>query len=106
MSAFGEHHQKFLTFSYPTYSTYTLVYLKYDEYNLFNKPNKALRYICYTTYTEATRMKEHIGLTIDCELLKEIEKLRGREKRSTFIEHLLKLGLKVYLEGKNEQKKV
>jgi len=47
---------------------------------------------------EATTMKQHIGLTIDCELLKKIEKLRGREKRSTFIEHLLKLGLKVYLE--------
>lgn len=42
-------------------------------------------------------MKRHIGLTIDCKLLNKIEKLRGREKRSTFIEHLLKLGLKVYL---------
>jgi len=45
-------------------------------------------------------MKRHIGLTIDCELLKKIEKLRGREKRSTFIEHLLGLGLKVYREEK------
>ena len=45
-------------------------------------------------------MKEHIGLTIDCELLKKIEELRGREKRSTFIEHLLRLGLKVYLREK------
>jgi metal-responsive CopG/Arc/MetJ family transcriptional regulator len=42
-------------------------------------------------------VKQHVGLTIDCELLEKIEKLRGREKRSTFIEHLLKLGLKVYL---------
>jgi len=42
-------------------------------------------------------MKQHIGLTIDCELLKKIEKLRGREKRSTFIEHLLRLGLRVHL---------
>jgi metal-responsive CopG/Arc/MetJ family transcriptional regulator len=42
-------------------------------------------------------MKRHIGLTIENELLKTIEELRGREKRSTFIEHLLKLGLKVYL---------
>ena len=55
-------------------------------------------YIYYTSYMEATTMKQHIGLTIDCELLKKIEKLRGREKRSSFIEHLLKLGLKVYLE--------
>jgi metal-responsive CopG/Arc/MetJ family transcriptional regulator len=41
-------------------------------------------------------VKEHIGLTLDTEMLKEIEKLRGREKRSTFIEHLIKLGLKAY----------
>jgi metal-responsive CopG/Arc/MetJ family transcriptional regulator len=45
-------------------------------------------------------MKEHIGLTIDCGLLEEIEKLRSREKRSTFIEHLVRLGLKAYKEGK------
>jgi len=43
-------------------------------------------------------MKQHIGLTIDCRLLEEIESLRGREKRSTFIEHLVKLGLKAYKE--------
>jgi len=41
-------------------------------------------------------MKHHIGLTIDAKLLKEIESLRGREKRSTFIEYLIKLGLKNY----------
>lgn len=46
-------------------------------------------------------MKHHIGLTIDTKLLKEIEELRGREKRSTFVEHLIKLGLKYY---KNEKK--
>ncbi|MEM3697108.1 MAG: hypothetical protein QXZ02_05470 [Candidatus Bathyarchaeia archaeon] len=45
-------------------------------------------------------MKHHIGLTIDSKLLKEIEQLRGREKRSTFIEHLIRLGLKTYI--KNE----
>jgi metal-responsive CopG/Arc/MetJ family transcriptional regulator len=39
-------------------------------------------------------MKHHIGLTIDSELLKKIEDLRGREKRSTYIEHLIRLGLK------------
>ncbi|MEM3699871.1 MAG: hypothetical protein QXL57_03265 [Candidatus Bathyarchaeia archaeon] len=47
-------------------------------------------------------MKHHIGLTIDSKLLKEIEELRGREKRSTFIEHLIRLGLKAYT--KNEEK--
>jgi metal-responsive CopG/Arc/MetJ family transcriptional regulator len=41
-------------------------------------------------------MKHHVGLTIDSKVLKEIEELRGREKRSTFIEHLLKLGLRNY----------
>jgi len=41
-------------------------------------------------------MKHHIGLTIEAQLLKEIETLRGREKRSTFMEHLLRLGLKTY----------
>ncbi len=41
-------------------------------------------------------MKHHIGLTIDAKLFREIENLRGREKRSTFIEHLIMLGLKSY----------
>jgi metal-responsive CopG/Arc/MetJ family transcriptional regulator len=41
-------------------------------------------------------MKHHVGLTIDSKLLREIEELRGREKRSTFIEHLLRVGLKTY----------
>ena len=46
-------------------------------------------------------MKHHIGLTIDTKLYKEIEILRGREKRSTFIEHLIKLGLKIYIQKEN-----
>ena len=46
-------------------------------------------------------MKHHIGITIDSKLYREIERLREREKRSTFIEHLIKLGLRVY---KNEEK--
>jgi metal-responsive CopG/Arc/MetJ family transcriptional regulator len=41
-------------------------------------------------------MKHHIGLTIDSQLLKEVEQLRGREKRSTFMEHLIRLGLRSY----------
>jgi metal-responsive CopG/Arc/MetJ family transcriptional regulator len=41
-------------------------------------------------------MKHHLGLTIDSKLFREIEILRGREKRSTFIEHLIQLGLKNY----------
>jgi len=46
-------------------------------------------------------MKHHIGLTIDSKLLNEIETLRGREKRSTFVEHLLRLGLKDYTKNEN-----
>jgi len=45
---------------------------------------------------EATNVKHHIGLTIDAQLYREIERIRGREKRSTFIEHLIRLGLKAY----------
>jgi metal-responsive CopG/Arc/MetJ family transcriptional regulator len=41
-------------------------------------------------------MKHHIGLTIDAKLFREIEELREREKRSTFMEHLIRLGLKTY----------
>jgi hypothetical protein len=44
----------------------------------------------------AANMKHHIGLTIDSKLFREIEELREREKRSTFIEHLIRLGLKTY----------
>ncbi|MEM4704020.1 MAG: hypothetical protein QXJ02_03030 [Candidatus Bathyarchaeia archaeon] len=49
-------------------------------------------------------MKHHIGLTIDAKLLKQIETIRGREKRSTFIEHLIKLGLKAYTQESNDFK--
>jgi metal-responsive CopG/Arc/MetJ family transcriptional regulator len=41
-------------------------------------------------------MKHHLGLTIDSKLFREIEELRGREKRSTFIEHLIRMGLRNY----------
>jgi hypothetical protein len=47
-------------------------------------------------------MKVKIGLTIEPSVLREVERLRGMTKRSTFIEHLLKLGLKAYLEERNE----
>jgi metal-responsive CopG/Arc/MetJ family transcriptional regulator len=46
-------------------------------------------------------MKHHVGFTIDSELFREIERIRGREKRSTFIEHLIRLGLKTYKEEEN-----
>jgi hypothetical protein len=38
---------------------------------------------------------------MDQKLFRELENIRGREKRSTFIEHLIILGLKTY-KNKNE----
>jgi len=40
---------------------------------------------------------------MDQKLFRELETIRGREKRSTFIEHLIVLGLKDYAE-KNQKK--
>jgi hypothetical protein len=39
---------------------------------------------------------------MDQKLFREIENTRGREKRSTFIEHLILLGLKTYKNKKEE----
>jgi metal-responsive CopG/Arc/MetJ family transcriptional regulator len=52
---------------------------------------------------EDTHVKHHIGITIDSKLFREIETLRRREKRSTFIEHLIKLGLKTYKKEENQK---
>ena len=41
-------------------------------------------------------MKAKIGFTIEPELLREIDRLRGITKRSTFMEHLIRLGIKSY----------
>ena len=41
-------------------------------------------------------MKTSVNLTLDQALLKRIDEIRGREKRSTFIEHLIRLGLEAY----------
>ena len=46
-------------------------------------------------------MKHNISITMDQKLFRELENIRGREKRSTFIEHLIILGLKNY-RNKNE----
>jgi metal-responsive CopG/Arc/MetJ family transcriptional regulator len=44
-------------------------------------------------------MKTSVNLTVDQALVKEIDEIRGREKRSTFIEHLIRLGLDAYRRG-------
>jgi metal-responsive CopG/Arc/MetJ family transcriptional regulator len=41
-------------------------------------------------------MKHNISITMEQKLFRELENIRGREKRSTFIEHLIVLGLKTY----------
>jgi len=41
-------------------------------------------------------MKIKIGFTIEEDLLREVDELRGLVKRSTFIEHMVKLGLEYY----------
>ena len=41
-------------------------------------------------------MKHNISITMDQKLFRELENIRGREKRSTFIEHLILLGLRDY----------
>ena len=47
-------------------------------------------------------MKHNISITMDQKLFREIENSRGREKRSTFIEHLVVTGLKNYKDKKEE----
>lgn len=47
-------------------------------------------------------MKHHVTLTMEQQLFREIENARGREKRSTFIEHLICIGLKTYKTKREE----
>jgi metal-responsive CopG/Arc/MetJ family transcriptional regulator len=44
-------------------------------------------------------MRTSVNLTLDSNLLKEIDRLRAREKRSTFVEHLIRLGLRARQRG-------
>jgi hypothetical protein len=68
---------------------------------LYSKANKAFQYTKYTKYTRFARVKHNISITMDQKLFRELENIRGREKRSTFIEHLIILGLRAY-RNKNE----
>ena len=43
-----------------------------------------------------------LTVTVEKEIYQQIERLRGREKRSTFVEHLLKLGLREFKKFKAE----
>jgi metal-responsive CopG/Arc/MetJ family transcriptional regulator len=50
-------------------------------------------------------LKHNISITMDQKLFRELETIRGREKRSTFIEHLIVLGLRDYA-ASNQKKMV
>lgn len=47
-------------------------------------------------------MKHNLSITLDQKLFREIENTRGREKRSTFIEYLLVVGLREYVNKKEK----
>jgi len=48
-------------------------------------------------------LRQHLGVTIDPEILRELEQLRGREKRSTFVERIIRLGLEEYKRSKDKR---
>jgi metal-responsive CopG/Arc/MetJ family transcriptional regulator len=48
-------------------------------------------------------LKHNISITVDQKLFRELETIRGREKRSTFIEHLIVLGLQDYANKKEKK---
>jgi len=48
-------------------------------------------------------MKSYLTVTVDSELYSKIEQMRGREKRSTFVEHLLRLGIKEHRRLEHEE---
>ena len=50
-------------------------------------------------------MKPKTAFTTDQEILRKIEKLRGNEKRGTFVDHLNKLGPKITGHLKNQQQR-
>jgi metal-responsive CopG/Arc/MetJ family transcriptional regulator len=49
-------------------------------------------------------MKAKVAITVDQEVLKEIERLRGIANRSAFANHILKLGLKTYKTAEKKPK--
>jgi metal-responsive CopG/Arc/MetJ family transcriptional regulator len=49
-------------------------------------------------------MKHNISITMDQKLFRELENMRGREKRSSFIEHLIVEGLKIHINSQQNTK--
>jgi len=50
-------------------------------------------------------MKAYLAVTVDADLYRKIEHLRGREKRSTFVEYLLQLGIREHRKHLEEKSK-
>ncbi len=49
-------------------------------------------------------MKHNVSITMDQKLFRELENIRGREKRSNFIEYLIIEGLKTHLNNQQNAK--
>ncbi|MGD6932771.1 MAG: hypothetical protein ACQCN5_01015 [Candidatus Bathyarchaeia archaeon] len=49
-------------------------------------------------------MKHNISITMDQKLFRELENIRGREKRSNFIEYLIIEDLKTHLNNQQNTK--
>jgi metal-responsive CopG/Arc/MetJ family transcriptional regulator len=45
------------------------------------------------------QVQHNVSITLEQQLFRQIENARGREKRSTFIEHLIIQGLKTYTQN-------
>ncbi len=50
-------------------------------------------------------MKAYLAVTVDSDLYRKVEQFRGREKRSTFVEYLLQLGMREHRKTLEEKAK-
>jgi len=50
-------------------------------------------------------MKAKVAFTVDQDVLKEIDRLRGIAGRSAFINHVLKIGLRTYIANEKQTKR-
>ena len=50
-------------------------------------------------------MKAKVAFTVDQDVLKEIDRLRGIAGRSAFINHVLKIGIRTYIASEKQAKR-
>jgi len=86
------HHPKFLEFSWKSTIFDIFAVCIICSRSLLNLSN----IFNIHDITDGFNMRESVNITLDQKLLQEIDRLRGREKRSTFVEHLIRLGLKAH----------